>query len=92
MNRPILSIEHKGPIPRAHILVGGKTKEGARRNSKAISRVLQEKLPTAHIVSPTFLKFDSEAGKYLFRIVVYEFEDQEKCKKVLAELKLKGSV
>jgi hypothetical protein len=81
-----------GPIPRAYVLVGGYTKEGARGHAKIVSRVLRERLPTAHIVPPFFLKFDPKAGKYLFRIVVYELNDRGRCKSVLAELALQGSV
>lgn len=92
MNRSILSIEHVGPVPRAYILVGGYTREGALSHAKKVSRVLRERLPTDHIIPPTFLKFDPETGKYIFRIIVYEFEDREHCKSVLAELALKGSV
>jgi hypothetical protein len=91
MDRPILNIEYKGPIPRAYIFIGGHTREGSRSHAKAVSRVLRERLPTSsHIIPPYFLKFDPESGKYLFRIVVYGLEDQGKA--VLAELALKGSV
>ena len=92
MNLPILSIEHRGPLPRARILVGGYTKEGARSHAKAISRVLREKLPDEYILPPIYAGFDPETGKHLFRIVVFKLKDEERCKVVLAELALKRSV
>jgi hypothetical protein len=93
MSRIILSVDYRHKGISAYMRIGGRTQKGAERNTKIVSRVLQEKLPKGvHVGLSRYKGYDRETKCQVYEIPVILTGHSRACRAVFSEMLLKGSV